>query len=86
MSIQQKTAGRNPRSTVGTITEVADFLRVLYARLGQGHCVRCGRLITAQTREQIIGAFWRYRKEHASNFWLRSFAGKKASSKTSSPT
>src|SRR5215218_10413564 len=55
ISIQQKTAGRNPRSTVGTITEVADFLRVLYARLGQGHCVKCQRPITAQTREQIIG-------------------------------
>ncbi|HEY3787316.1 MAG TPA: excinuclease ABC subunit A, partial [Urbifossiella sp.] len=55
VSIQQKTAGRNPRSTVGTITEVADYLRVLYARLGEGHCPRCGRPITAQTREQIIG-------------------------------
>src|ERR1700709_2769708 len=55
VSIQQKTAGRNPRSTVGTITEVSDFLRVLYARLGQGHCPRCQRPITAQTREQIIG-------------------------------
>ena len=55
VSIQQKTAGRNPRSTVGTITEVSDFLRVLYARLGVGHCANCGRPITAQTREQIIG-------------------------------
>ena len=55
VSIQQKTAGRNPRSTVGTITEVSDFLRVLYARLGQGHCPKCERPITAQTREQIIG-------------------------------
>jgi len=54
ISIQQKTAGRNPRSTVGTITEVADYLRVLYARVGQGHCPKCGRPITAQTREQII--------------------------------
>src|SRR3954470_19870256 len=54
VSIPQKNAGRNPRSTVGTITEVSDFLRVLYARLGQGHCVECGRPITAQTREQII--------------------------------
>src|SRR5437667_5359114 len=54
ISIQQKTAGRNPRSTVGTVTEIFDYLRVLYARIGQGHCVRCGRPITAQTREQII--------------------------------
>ena len=54
ISIQQKTAGRNPRSTVGTITEVSDFLRVLYARVGQGHCPKCQRPITAQTREQIL--------------------------------
>jgi excinuclease ABC subunit A len=54
ISIQQKTAGRNPRSTVGTITEIYDYLRVLYARIGQGHCPVCGRPITAQTREQII--------------------------------
>src|SRR5947209_12116614 len=54
ISIQQKTAGRNPRSTVGTITEIYDYLRVLYARIGQGHCPACGRPITAQTREQII--------------------------------
>ena len=54
ISIQQKTAGRNPRSTVGTITEIYDYLRVLYARVGQGHCPKCGRPITAQTREQIV--------------------------------
>jgi excinuclease ABC subunit A len=54
ISIQQKAAGRNPRSTVGTITEIFDYLRVLYARIGQGHCPECGRPITAQTREQII--------------------------------
>src|SRR4051812_1424331 len=54
ISIQQKTGGRNPRSTVGTITEISDFLRVLYARVGQGHCPDCGRPIEAQTREQII--------------------------------
>src|ERR1044071_2974971 len=54
ISIQQKTASRNPRSTVGTVTEVSDYLRVLYARIGQGHCPNCGRPITAQTREQII--------------------------------
>ncbi len=54
ISIQQKAAGRNPRSTVGTITEIHDYLRVLFARLGQGHCPQCGRPITAQSREQII--------------------------------
>jgi len=54
ISISQKTSGQNPRSTVGTITEIYDFLRVLYARTGQGHCPQCGRPITAQTREQLI--------------------------------
>src|SRR5438094_1937129 len=54
ISIVQKAAGSNPRSTVGTITEIFDYLRVLYARIGQGHCPECGRPITAQTREQIV--------------------------------
>jgi len=54
ISIAQKSAGSNPRSTVGTITEIYDFLRVLYARVGQGHCSQCNLPITAQTREQII--------------------------------
>jgi excinuclease ABC subunit A len=54
ISIQQKTVGRNPRSTVGTITEIHDYLRVLYARIGRGYCPECGRPITAQSREQIL--------------------------------
>ncbi|MEO2048046.1 MAG: excinuclease ABC subunit UvrA, partial [Pirellulales bacterium] len=55
ISIAQKSSGKNPRSTVGTITEIYDFLRVLYARIGQGHCPTCKRPITAQSQEQIIG-------------------------------
>jgi excinuclease ABC subunit A len=54
ISISQKSTGANPRSTVGTITEIYDFLRVLFARVGQGFCPKCGQPITAQTREQII--------------------------------
>jgi excinuclease ABC subunit A len=54
ISISQKSSGQNPRSTVGTITEIYDYLRVLYARTGQGHCPKCRREITAQTREQIL--------------------------------
>ena len=54
ISISQKTAGQSPRSTVGTITEIYDYLRVLYARVGVGHCPQCGRPITAQTRQQIL--------------------------------
>ncbi|MFQ6132512.1 MAG: excinuclease ABC subunit UvrA [Armatimonadota bacterium] len=55
ISIEQKSAGRNPRSTVGTMTEIYDYLRVLYARVGTPHCVKCGEVIGAQSREQIIG-------------------------------
>ncbi len=54
ISISQKSSGQNPRSTVGTITEIYDYLRLLYARTGVGHCPQCRRPITAQTREQII--------------------------------
>jgi excinuclease ABC subunit A len=53
ISIEQKTKGTNPRSTVGTITEIADYLRVLYARVGVQHCHRCGRRVGAQTAQQI---------------------------------
>jgi excinuclease ABC subunit A len=59
ISIQQKTAGRNPRSTVGTITEVYDYLRVLFARVGQGFCPKCDRPITAQTVDQILDSLSR---------------------------
>src|SRR3981081_2760133 len=54
ISIQQKTGGRNPRSPVGTITEINDYLRVPFARVGQGHCPNCDRPVAAQTREQIV--------------------------------
>ena len=54
ISIQQKSTGWNPRSTVGTITQIHDYLRVLFARVGKQHCTQCDRPIAAQTREQII--------------------------------
>ena len=54
ISIQQKAAGKNPRSTVGTITEIHDYFRVLFARIGQGHCPQCDRPIAAQSKEQIV--------------------------------
>jgi excinuclease ABC subunit A len=54
ISIDQKSTSRNPRSTVGTITEVYDYLRVLYARIGHPHCPRCGRPIGRQTPDQIV--------------------------------
>ena len=54
ISIEQKSASRNPRSTVGTVTEIHDYLRVLYARIGVPHCPSCGRKVGAQTAEQIV--------------------------------
>jgi excinuclease ABC subunit A len=54
ISIDQKGAGRNPRSTVGTVTEVYDYLRLLYARIGQPHCPVCGEPISQQTATQIV--------------------------------
>jgi len=54
ISIDQKTTSRNPRSTVGTVTEIYDYLRLLWARIGNPHCHICGRPITGQSAEQII--------------------------------
>ena len=54
ISIDQKTTSRNPRSTVGTVTEIYDYLRLLWARIGHPHCPTCGRPIDAQSAEQII--------------------------------
>src|SRR5205823_3024249 len=56
ISIDQKGASHNPRSTVGTVTEIYDYLRLLYARVGKPHCPKCHRLIQQQTSEQIIDA------------------------------
>jgi len=53
ISIDQKTTSRNPRSTVGTVTEIYDYLRLLWARIGKPHCFKCGAEITGQTQEQI---------------------------------
>lgn len=54
VSIDQKSTSRNPRSTVGTITEVYDYLRLLFARIGQPHCPECGKEISRQTPQQIV--------------------------------
>jgi excinuclease ABC subunit A len=54
ISIDQKTTSRNPRSTVGTVTEIYDYLRLLWARIGVPHCPTCGEEITGQTQEQIV--------------------------------
>src|SRR6266704_2413096 len=56
ISIDQKSASRNPRSTVGTITEIYDYMRLLYARAGRPHCPNCGREIQQQTVQEIVDA------------------------------
>ncbi|MBC8448442.1 MAG: excinuclease ABC subunit UvrA [Chloroflexi bacterium] len=56
ISIDQRGASSNPRSTVGTVTEIYDYLRLLYARIGQPHCPQCGQPITQQTAQQIVDA------------------------------
>ena len=56
VSIDQKGPSRNPRSTVGTVTEIYDYLRLLFARVGHPHCPKCGREITVQTVQQIVDA------------------------------
>ncbi len=60
ISIDQKTTARNPRSTVGTVTEIHDYLRLLYARCGVAHCPKCGREITRQTIDQIVDQIMAY--------------------------
>jgi excinuclease ABC subunit A len=54
IAIEQRAAGRNPRSTVGTVTEIYDYLKLLFARVGKPHCYRCGREISARTVQQIV--------------------------------
>jgi excinuclease ABC subunit A len=54
ISIEQRTTSKNPRSTVGTVTEIYDYLRVLFARVGVPHCPRCGSVISAQTIQQMV--------------------------------
>ena len=59
ISIDQKTTSHNPRSTVGTVTEIYDYLRLLYARIGVPHCPVCGRVISQQTVDEMVDAVLR---------------------------
>jgi len=61
ISIEQRTARRNPRSTVGTITEIYDYLRLLFARIGKPFCYKCGREIASQSVDQIVDRIMEYR-------------------------
>ena len=60
ISIDQKTTSRNPRSTVGTVTEIHDYLRLLYARIGKPHCPICGKEITSQSVDQMVDAIMEF--------------------------
>ena len=77
ISIDQKSAPKNPRSTVGTITEIYDYLRLLYARIGRPHCHNCGRPIARQTPEQIVDQVLACPRAPGSRCWLRSFGSRK---------
>ena len=58
VAIDQKTTSKNPRSTVGTVTEIYDYLRLLYARIGVPHCPVCGKEISMQTTDSIVDYLW----------------------------
>ena len=60
ISIDQKTTNRNPRSTVGTVTEIYDYFRLLYARIGIPHCPKCGKEIKKQTVDQMVDSILEY--------------------------
>ena len=64
ISIDQKSGSNNPRSIVGTVTEIYDYLRLLYARVGHPHCPNCGDEITSSDAEQIVGQMWKLAQEH----------------------
>jgi excinuclease ABC subunit A len=66
ISIDQKSTSHNPRSTVGTVTEIYDYLRLLFARIGHPHCPKCGREITRMTKEQITTAVFESLDNHTS--------------------
>ena len=85
ISIDQKTTSRNPRSTVGTVTEIYDYLRLLYARVGRPHCPVCGRPIAGQSLEQIVDQVLRLAGgDDASPSTRRSCATARASTRTCS--
>ena len=70
ISIDQKTTSHNPRSTVGTVTEIYDYLRLLYARVGQPVCWKCGKPITSMTIDQIADKLRSYPEGRDLSSWL----------------
>ena len=82
ISIEQKTGSRNPRSTVGTITEIHDYLRLLYASIGQPHCWECSRPITRQSPEQIVEQILKSHKGEKAYILSPEVQGRKGEHKT----
>ena len=72
ISIDQKTSSRNPRSTVGTVTEIYDYMRLLWARIGKPHCPKCGKEIRQQTIDQIIDQLMLCRTETGKTIFYKS--------------
>jgi len=81
ISIEQKTTSRNPRSTVGTVTEIYDYYRLLYARIGTPHCPNCGREISEQSIDQIIDAVMSWDEESRIQILSPVIKGKKGEHK-----
>ncbi len=69
ISIDQKSTNRNPRSTVGTVTEIYDYFRLLYARIGIPHCPKCGKEIKKQTVDQMVDQIMACLSGPRSSFW-----------------
>ncbi|MFY9462895.1 MAG: hypothetical protein WAP52_01780, partial [Candidatus Sungiibacteriota bacterium] len=82
ISIDQKSVARNPRSTVGTITEIYDYLRILFARIGVPHCPQCGKPIGRQTADQIVSAITALPKNNEIAILAPLIRGKKGEHKT----
>jgi len=77
ISIEQKTTGSNPRSTVGTVTEIYDYLRLLFANIGVPHCPSCGRAIASQSLERIVDMVMLYPQEERINVLAPIVRGRK---------
>ena len=77
ISIEQKTTGSNPRSTVGTVTEIYDYLRLLFANIGVPHCPNCGREITSQSLERIVDLVMTYPQDTRINVMAPIVRGRK---------
>ena len=82
ISIEQKATARNPRSTVGTVTEIHDYFRLLFAHIGKPHCWKCGKLVERQTVQQIVDTILKYKKGSKIHILAPLVRGKKGEHKS----